>query len=565
MDIDERENLSKNELEIIPPDKILNNKTIKRSNSYKQYFGINNCLIIFGVVFIYLLLFITRYYILSPIEIDKKYRNINPHDRSYIYIPIVGTNDIHGHFFPVVNKIKLNSTKIITYKTGGVELIYSYVNILKEEFGSNRVLYFDAGDHYFGAQDSKLFEGRNFEDFFNYVGLNGTTIGNNDFSGDLEDAIKKDEPNFHEYVSAIVAYKEFKLGLDRLGFDAELVARMITGVFYNKQRESHQIHNCLITLLHGKIIDADRLDYACRDVWASGYSTSSVDLRRLISALHIRKCEGDYNVCFESSSLNEIEGVLNVKDFQMKYVINHHVVNYEQNLLVEAAKYGAKYFFSKTANHHRDDPGEAAIRKVVNIKALCDEVQTERGGLMLKNISDDDIIFLMKQAPNNVYYQQWSSRQFVHFSLWKSRDEFYHFFPNVIKDESLKNNRFEEEVRRILHQQGYNDDEILVTEARFKSRVQPHQLYLVVANDVVRYTEIKPNEINSNKDVVFYYVFVSKRNETDREEIKRIRMNLINKLKPTINALYHQRESCLLKKKIQRLWFYKMFCGSKNR
>ena len=182
MDIDERENLSKNELEIIPPEKILNNKTLKRSNSYKQYFGINNCLIIFGVAFIYLLLFITRYYILSPIEIDKKYRNINPHDRSYIYIPIVGTNDIHGHFFPVINKIKLNSTKIITYKTGGVELIYSYVNILKEEFGSNRVLYFDAGDHYFGAQDSKLFEGRNFEDFFNYVGLNGTTIGNNDYN-----------------------------------------------------------------------------------------------------------------------------------------------------------------------------------------------------------------------------------------------------------------------------------------------------------------------------------------------------------------------------------------------
>ena len=100
----------------------------------------------------------------------------------HIYIPIVGTNDIHGHFFPVINKIKLNSTKIITYKTGGVELIYSYVNILKEEFGANRVLYFDSGDHYFGAQDSKLFEGRNFEDFFNYVGLNGTTIGNKDYN-----------------------------------------------------------------------------------------------------------------------------------------------------------------------------------------------------------------------------------------------------------------------------------------------------------------------------------------------------------------------------------------------
>ena len=185
MDNEEHENLSKENLEIIPLEKILTNKTKKRTNGYKKYFGhfgINNYCIIFGIIFIYILLFLTRYYILSPIEIDKRYKNINPHDRSKIYIPIVGTNDIHGHFFPVINKIKLNSTKIITYKTGGVELIYSYINILKEEFGANRVLYFDAGDHYFGAQDSKLFEGRNFEDFFNYVGLNGTTLGNNDFN-----------------------------------------------------------------------------------------------------------------------------------------------------------------------------------------------------------------------------------------------------------------------------------------------------------------------------------------------------------------------------------------------
>ena len=141
-------------------------------------------------------------------------------------------------------------------------------------------------------------------------------INNANFAADLDDAILKDEPNFHEYASAIIAFREFNPSLDRLGYDAELVARMITGVFYNVEKESHQIHNCLITLLHGKIIDADRLDYACRDVWASGYSTSSVDLRRLISALHIKKCGDDYNVCFESSSLNEIEGVLNVKDFQ---------------------------------------------------------------------------------------------------------------------------------------------------------------------------------------------------------------------------------------------------------
>lgn len=389
------------------------------------------------------------------------------------------------------------------------------------------------------------------------------TIDNEEFENDLDDAIYKDGPNYHEYASAIVAYKEYKPALDRLGYDAELVARMITGVYYNRQRETHQIHNCLITLLHGNIIDADRLDYACRDVWASGYSTSSVDLRRLISALHIKLCDNDYNVCFESNSLNEIEGVLNVKDFQMKYVINHHVVNYEQNLLVEAAKFGARYFFPNTAADNPENSGEAALREIININALCGEVMTERGALTLKNISDDDVVFLMKQAPGNVCYQQWSNRQFEHISLWKSRDEFYHYFPVVPKNESLINNRFEDEVRKVLKAKGYGDEEILVNEAKFKCRVQLHQLYLVVANDVVRYTDIKPSEINSNKDVVFYYVFVSKRGVTDREEIKQIRKELIDALKPTITALYKQDEAWTLKKTIKESWLYKAFFGEK--
>lgn len=379
------------------------------------------------------------------------------------------------------------------------------------------------------------------------------------FSQDLDDAIKNDEPNFHEYASAIVAYKKFRHGLELMGYDAEFVARMITGVFYNCKKNEHQIHNCFITLLHGKIIDADRLDYACRDVWASGYSTSSVDVRRLISALHIKKCDEDYNVCFESSSLNEIEGVLNVKDFQMKYVINHHVVNYEQDLLVKAVKHAALHFFpsQQTAN----DPGYAALNKIVNLNALTGEVITETGNLRLTNISDDDLIFLMKQDNGNSYYQQWCSREYVHFSLWKSRDEFYHYFPNVSKTESLKNNSFETEVRKTLTRCGFADEEILVTKAEFKCRVQLRKLFLVVANDVVRYTDIKPEEANSNKDVEFYYVFVSKRDITDREEIKKIRKQLTDALKETMLKLY-QEDKKTLRDRMRSTWLCRMICGN---
>lgn len=385
--------------------------------------------------------------------------------------------------------------------------------------------------------------------FEKYYGQKGTladmlkeTIKIEHFSEDLKDAIVKDEPNYHEYASAIIAYKEYKPALDRLGYDAELVARMITGVYYNVERESHQIHNCLITLLHGKIIDADRLDYACRDVWASGYSTSSVDLRRLISALHIKKCEDDYNVCFESSSLNEIEGVLNVKDFQMKYVINHHVVNYEQNLLIMAAEHAAIHFFPTTAHQSQENPGYAALGKVVNIDSLIGEVNTEVGNMRISNVSDDDIIFMMKQDPQNEFYKQWSSRKYVHFSLWKSRDEFHHYFPTVPRDQNLKNNKFKEEVRKVLRGKGYRDDEILINDATFKCRVQLKQLYLVVANDVVRYTDIKPKEVNANKDIEFYYVFVSKRDEINRDEIQKTRKDLIEDLKDTMTQLYIQQE-----------------------
>ena len=264
-------------------------------------------------------------------------------------------------------------------------------------------------------------------------------------------------------------------------------------------------------------------------------------------------------LCFESSSLNEIEGVLNVKDFQMKYVINHHVVNYEQELLVREAKHAALHFFpsQRTAN----DPGYAALNKIVNINALTGEVITETGHLRLTNISDDDLIFLMKQDSGNSYYQQWCSREYIHFSLWKSRDEFYHYFPNVSKMESLKNNSFEKEVRKTLNEKGYNDDEILVTKAEFKGRVRLRKLFLVVANDVVRYTDIKPEEENSNKTVEFYYVFVSKRGITNREEIKKIRKELIDALKETMAKLY-QEDKKTLRERMRSTWLCRMICGN---
>ena len=114
--------------------------------------------------------------------LNQNYIRVNPNDKNYTYIPIVGTDDIHGNFFPKVNHIKVGENQEdLTYKTGGLEYIARYINILREEFGANRVLYFDGGDFYQGGMASVLFDGEIMQDFFNTIGLNGSTIGNHEF------------------------------------------------------------------------------------------------------------------------------------------------------------------------------------------------------------------------------------------------------------------------------------------------------------------------------------------------------------------------------------------------
>ena len=104
--------------------------------------------------------------------------------------------------------------------------------------------------------------------------------------------------------------------------------------------------------------------------------------------------------------------------------------------------------------------------------------------------------------------------------------------------------------------------EIQINEAKFKCRVQLRQLFLVVANDVVRYTDIKPEEADSNKDIEFYYVFVSKRGVSDRGAIKEIRKDLIETLKGTMLNLYGEPTQPGFQEKVRQSWLCKLICGN---
>ena len=113
------------------------------------------------------------------LESLNKIKNINlsyynypsPNDEKYYYIPIISTNDIHGVYFST----KINNNNL-EYENGGLDYLGKYISIIREEFGNNRVLYFDGGDQFQGGLESKLSNGTIITEYFNIMGLNASTF-----------------------------------------------------------------------------------------------------------------------------------------------------------------------------------------------------------------------------------------------------------------------------------------------------------------------------------------------------------------------------------------------------
>ena len=108
-------------------------------------------------------------------------------------IAILATNDIHGHILPTIQFFPFKNQ---TYRTGGLTLMSTYIDALKEEWGDN-LLWLDAGDEFQGSKshflllifllgtiESNDFFGEPIIKFFNYKNISGKTgsaIGNHDF------------------------------------------------------------------------------------------------------------------------------------------------------------------------------------------------------------------------------------------------------------------------------------------------------------------------------------------------------------------------------------------------
>lgn len=399
------------------------------------------------------------------------------------------------------------------------------------------------------------------------------------FKNDYQKTIENKKLKPHEITSAIVCVRCYNNDIVSLNASIDYVVRMILGVTYlapSDQKE--QLANIFIELLHGETIDADRLDYACRDVWASGYSTSTIDMRRLIYAMHIRKEGDDFVLCYDDKVINEIESLLNIRDFQKEYIFNHHVIRYDQYLLEMAARKMARYFFPKT---FYDKDGKTplddeernqnkALACFINVDALTADYYSPKskyysdptaqikindtGSLNIAHVADEDILFLMKQTESvNHFYKEWTSRQYQYYPLWKTRDEFHSIFPNSIgkKKPSLENI-----TKEIIKALGIplNSDSIRIMEVEFKSKTSLTDLKLWSNERIEDYQFLHPqprirpyprsrhHEYMEREDCI---VFVYYKNQFGKEEYKereKERKELIKKLIDPINNFYKALE-----------------------
>lgn len=343
-----------------------------------------------------------------------------------------------------------------------------------------------------------------------------------DFVLDFENQFSESAP--HERISAILSVKYFRtiienthdwLPVGAAKGNVSLLARMIVGCRY--QDNQHCLENSFIDLLHSKVLDADGLDYVCRDSWASGYSTSLIDIDRLIDSITILD-DGNFTLCYKVKAINEIKAVLSIKDFQQSNVFTHHLVKYEQALLRKAMESVALTLSDKKIT---DDP---TVRREA-LQFFCRIESFEPAGFTPKGLTpifypmDDDFISMMKYCPEDEYVKQWISRNYKLKALWKSRERFILDF-KAANLENLNESSwiFTDHCRMFISDKfGIDPHDIWIEEATPKSRLKELlNTNLLIDGAPLKYQVLYSKEPlqSSQKLNWFYYIYLPIKNNS---------------------------------------------------
>lgn len=218
----------------------------------------------------------------------------------------------------------------------------------------------------------------------------------------------------HEIMSSIVgliSFQDFFLNQN----EREFFARCITGYEYSEKSDENDIRNCFIQLLNSKVIDVDKLDYLIRDAYTTGFDTVSIDYERLLGALTIVKTEQAYELAYYKNAISVIENVVYAHDAERKWIQSHPIVIYEAYILQHIIGHLCKQI-------------NALGKTLFCLESLLDEGQEFKENVKVSLMSDDDIIYLMKNVFPNKLSEEYFRRIDRRHPVWKSEAEYKTFF-----------------------------------------------------------------------------------------------------------------------------------------
>lgn len=278
------------------------------------------------------------------------------------------------------------------------------------------------------------------------------------------DANGKTKGAEHEIMSSLLSITYFNDIIQN--YDKSLLVRCIIGLRYSDKKD---VRNCLIDLLNSKTIDVDKLDYLIRDTMYTGFSSVSIDYKRLLSSVCIIEDEEETSLGFKKSALSTLESVVLARDMEKKWIQNHPVIKYESFLVDHMISSVNKYYENLGIDVFNLDTlttdGVVCDNKILNMptsvldnellkRFLDGQVLTKKQQIDLRKIlkslapevhsirllSDSDIIAIAKNIiKDDECIQEYFDRSKRKKALWKSEAEYkLHFTLGTFGPESIK-------------------------------------------------------------------------------------------------------------------------------
>lgn len=256
------------------------------------------------------------------------------------------------------------------------------------------------------------------------------------FTEELDNKKDLDSAKPHEIMSAIIGLRYFSESLsDPQDYAAkEFFARCITGYRYSESTVADSIKNSFISLLNSEVIDVDRLDYLIRDSFVSGYDSVVIDYVRLLKSVTLIASDDtgtSFEVGFTKNAISVIENVVYAHDYERKWIQNHPTIQYDNFLLSRMIRE-----LLKSIKVYEDDQ-EHKETKLFSENALTDvgvycKFQ-EKGSLIpIRLLSDDDIVFLVKNIVKKEFSDEYFDRSLRRRPLWKSEAEYRTFITKIV-------------------------------------------------------------------------------------------------------------------------------------